>query len=559
MRLPTTFRDMHGKIFGGVLILALGFAVAYWMHMERARKDEQQGRISAAPQVSDTSRKLLEEIELLNDAVNKEKPSSGKDTLTLHFREVKSIEAFQRDLAMWTLEKQTKLHQSHLQMYLQSWGNEAIVPSQAYSIQEFNRRVTFMEKTLDLLFEVGDPKDAEKIANSLLDATTVGILDLPEPEAAVFKLAVRVQTMWKLATSLNIDERFDDALSLLAEGLESWRPNRLDVAKIIAEDLAAKHLWLAQHNRERAVHLDAAKQILDLIMSDVALTGNGLITYGKVLAELGDYHKAFDVLSRGVELLGSKEKVKPESLKLSELVFVAWLSILGTPAKFLEEFGPFAAPILADSKKIYLADAWQQIYNKPIEFSDRCEQARTGLLIDNVVVYEESSDPVLAGQGDIIAHELIHKVVEGHTKMRSEGIWYSAQRDIPTAALDTYLRQIARSHQLNRPLPDCLRAYVELGSQAVRRDQKKSAYHIKNMLAFYFSLGTETSGAYRAAAILAGMLLGILGEPDSDVMNLYLGHLMVTSHEKALDRAQRHIELEFKTTFSVEPMLPRLE
>jgi GTP cyclohydrolase II len=110
-------------------------------------------------------------------------------------------------------------------------------------------------------------------------------------------------------------------------------------------------------------------------------------------------------------------------------------------------------------------------------------------------------------------------------------------RDVPTAALWTYLSLIEKSIKTHTNLPDSLIHNINLGRDTVKSDPKNAEKYIDNMLAYFKFHGLETDASYACAAIQAGMIIELIGEQRFDVARNYVQHLTIKPHKQALKSA----------------------
>ena len=522
-------------------------------HVKKDTLDQRNSNYQKDLTLSDTSRKLFEKIEQDKQKAKENRKfssdPSGKTpgfiSFMLSFQPVDNLERFQLDLALWEKEKKTKLQHEELKKRLDNLKSEAIVPGQVYPGGEYVRRINNMLDTAELLSELGELDKANEMANSALSLTAVDVSEPSNAESALIKLALRPDVLWRMAQISANDELFEKALDSLNSLLKLVGEKIPSMSNKVTEDLADRHLQLANSNNDRIQHLNSAKYYLEPLAKKMTLSPNGWMTYTQVLYGLSEYKKANEALLHAVDSQSPDQKLV-KKLPYYEIVCLDVLTKLDTTEKFVDEFGPFSAPILAECKKIYLADAWQLLYLKPIDFSGSCKKAASAMLMENVIVYEDTEDPVLGGKTDVFQHELIHQSVKEGVYLNSEGKWYPAFRDVPTAALDTYMRQISRSLDLGKPLPDCLRWYIDFGKRAAQQaDPQHNDKYIENMLQYHKWIKEETNSSYENAAILSGMLLELLGHPDSMEMESYISHLKVMNHKEALQKAKLKVKLEW--------------
>ena len=139
---------------------------------------------------------------------------------------------------------------------------------------------------------------------------------------------------------------------------------------------------------------------------------------------------------------------------------------------------------------------------------------------------------------------MVHAAARNGTTYKSEGVWYRASRDVPTAALLTYVDRIADSEKDKVELPSSLKWLVEAGRNSVTADADDAHKAIHNMLGYFINIGSETNAAYQCAAIHAGMITALLGAADSDEVQSYVHHLSCMDHRPALEKGRRRVDLQ---------------
>lgn len=495
-------------------------------------------------------REILQDF--ANKASNVHASSASKDSpapliMFMQFESVQNIEEFEMELALRQQEQKVRKQREELEMRISRLNEQGIAPGQHYSSGEYITRFQYMLDIITLLGELGEIEQAVELANKVLALTNI----VPPESGALELLAtqtfLRAEAFWTLANTFAQDELFERSFEFFMELLDMMRKSNPDRAYLIQEDIGIRYLNMVDSGVDPVENLDAANVLLESLATISKLSLYGWAKYIQVLHKLGEYKKA----SKAVDnlLMQRKEEEKIAGISLHEIVSIRSLAELDTPSKFLNKLGPFSAPILAECKKICLSEAWQLIYQEPLTVSGKWQSTGVGILIDNVVVYEEAQDTVITNQVDIMMHEQVHLGVRSGQVYRSEGKWLKAYRDVPTAALLTYMLQIARSTRTQ--MPECLQFYVDLGRKSVVETPQEAHRYIEDMLGYFEMHGQETNASYQCAAIQAGMLLEIIGlSPnseeltDSEEMFSYISHLEVLNHTDALEKARRKIHLE---------------
>src|SRR4030095_2302411 len=174
------------------------------------------------------------------------------------------------------------------------------------------------------------------------------------------------------------------------------------------------------------------------------------------------------------------------------------------------------------------------------------------MLIGDVVVYERHSLPGENRWADVALHEAMHLSVRKGQAYKSEGVWLTAKRDVPTAALRTYHQYLQRAREKGISPPRSLGFLSDHGRTAMGQRAHGIGDHIANMLDYFAVLKEESNAAYVCAAILAGVL-DVLLQGDDQLIENYISHLVVVDHVTAWTRLGAECLCNFSPTYSVRP------
>jgi hypothetical protein len=137
-------------------------------------------------------------------------------------------------------------------------------------------------------------------------------------------------------------------------------------------------------------------------------------------------------------------------------------------------------------------------------------------------------------------HENLHDEVAAGAVHQVEDNWLPVIRDVPTAALSTYLNYLTADRYSGREAA-AVSPFAEIGRQSVRTQPALVDGWVESMLDYFDAHGDETEATYPCAAILAGIVLELVG--DEATATLYASHLALASHGVALDRARRGLQV----------------
>lgn len=495
------------------------------------------------PSISDDRREMFEQIEQKQrEAQHWESmfPQGGGSaqgpgalTMVMQFQEVDDIDQFQVDYMLWNQEKRTELQREELAHRLTNLDTEGIVSGRGYD--DYMPRFQYMLDTISLLGELGELDQAIELANRVVPLAEIAGQGSSDPQLVTFQWILRSDALWTVASVLDQEDLFQQALECMESASETAKFDS-QLSAIIQEGAANRYLSLAASGLNPPDNINSARVLLAPLAQTRSLSVNGWSLYFRVLMKLDDYKEAYNAAKAACA-----EGVRISDVDVHEIVAAEYLSKYDSPQDFITEFGPFACPIYAECKKIYLSEAWSALYNQPMPVLANQQSIGTGFLIGNVVVYEEN-DPLMS-QPEFILHESIHMGVNRGQVYKSEGEWLKAYRDVPTAALLTYMNRIEKSWGTEMMLPDCLRFFVDLGRNSFNDTPQKCHDYIEKMLAYFEKHGQETNSSYECAGIHAGILLEMIGSPGSKEMNSYISHLKVADHKTALEKAQRRVEL----------------
>jgi hypothetical protein len=540
----------HGKVTLFTKMLTTCIIVSVILTAQACKREKHNFRVEF--KLSEESRKRFERIEQKNleaNGLSNYTPDSSKNTpgflnMALEFEEVESIERFQLEYLLWLKEKKIQAQREELKMRLSNLSERGIVHGQRYAANDYISRFSYMLDIISLLGELGEFEKAKELADFIWPSAYEGDSRSGDPPMVALQMYLRSEALWTMADVFAIDTLFQQSIVISNELLEFTKESYPTTTNVAREVLAKRHFLLAESGVDPIEHLTASKELIEPLTLGAELSLDGWVTYVRTLFRLGEYQEASKSIPKMLKSAQTENR-KIADISLTDIVSIEYLARLNTPDKFLEEFGPFAAPIFAECKNIYLSEAWQSIYHESLQVSGNWQNPGMGILMGNVVIYELSRDTIIGGQPDIIMHELIHLGVRDHQAFRSEGKWFTAYRDVPTAALFTYMQYLGRLSKIGSPMPDCLKFYVELGRNSAKKELVKANQYIENMLSYFKMHGQETNASYQCAAIQAGMLLEIIGSPDSEEMNSYIEHLEVTDHKNALGKAKRRVVLEW--------------
>jgi tetratricopeptide (TPR) repeat protein len=449
-------------------------------------------------------------------------------TLPLFFVDIDDMEKFQTG---WTLLLQGERRARRKKEYetaLRQRKHYNIQPNARYSLKEYTEIFNKKLDLFDLSLEVGETSVAAEMANEAMAMTEVNPRD--DAQVRLAKLAQRVEALWRIAPDFGGPELLKEAyssaellVSLCATVTPAMLPSVLQLE-------ARKYLTLAESMLDRPANLQMARELLERAQEVAGLSPSGAEDLARTYCCLGDYAKAQPLL----------EPLKAKSPDLYRL----WvLASHRDPAGFRGRFGPFAAAIYAECKAISLAEAWQEIEGMSFRRIVGNVYEASGMLIGDVVVYERHSLPGENRWADVALHEAMHLSVRKGQAYKSEGVWLTAKRDVPTAALRTYHQYLQRAREKGISPPRSLGFLSDHGRTAMGQRAHGIGDHIANMLDYFAVLKEESNAAYVCAAILAGVL-DVLLQGDDQLIENYISHLVVVDHVTALDKARRRVPLQ---------------
>lgn len=496
--------------------------------------------------ISDDRRRLFEQLEERDHEAKRWENMFSQNrsstlnpsalTMAMQFQEVDDIDQFQVDYMLWMQERRVELQKKELVDRLNNLDTEGIIPGKAY--KDYAQRFQYMLDTISLLGELGEMDQALQLINQVLLLAEIAPAE-SDPELLTLQWILRSDALWTIANIFDQEDLYYQAFECMESALRlAQAENHFSVS--ISKHIAKRYLSLADSGDDSINNLNSAENLLAPLAQAYMLDSEGWGLYFRVLMKLSDYKKAYKASQEMIKA-ASIEGKKIHNIALYEVVAAEYLSRYITPRDFLIKFGPFACPIYAECKKIYLSEAWAEIYNEALPILAKQQSIGTAFLMGNVVIYEEN-DPLLS-QPAIILHELIHMGVSRGQVYQSEGKWLKAYRDVPTAALFTYMNQIEKAQESGIALPDSLHFFVELGRNAFKNESEKCDYYIEKMLEYFEQHGQETNSAYQCAGIQAGMLLDMIGTPGSEEMHSYIFHLEVTDHKNAIEKSKRKVAL----------------
>jgi len=401
-----------------------------------------------------------------------------------------------------------------------------------------------MVSTAEKLAEARALDRAETLLKSLIELSEVGSDSVAQSELRIVRLMLRTQVLWVAGSALAQNGFFEQAFDSLRSLFDYAAANKPEALPFAAKELVSRHLQLAISGCDRDKNLAAARDLVGLFDSWANVDTDGWVLYIRVFYELREYQRAMRGLEKLRTTIGAEDRI--DGIKLRDLVAIYLLSKYQEAPAFRDRFGPFAAPIYAECTKTGLYEAWISVGNPKDEFRlPGRDGGQAAILIGQVVVYETNVSPSKRNpQVEVMLHEMVHLAARNGTTYKSEGTWYKARRDVPTAALATYVGRIQEFEADGIALPSSLDWLISFGRKSARDSSEMLHQQIANMLEYFEEIGEESNATYQCAAILSGILLEVLGPASSHEMQSYVWHLQLMSHELALERARRNVSVE---------------
>lgn len=463
--------------------------------------------------------------------------------MALRFEEVDDLDAFVDAYLLFKRGQQRTRLEEEGKTRLKYLEEKSIRPGGRYDISEYTEYFNYVLDTVEVLAELGNAEKAVELSNEVLWLCEISGSEGEPAETSAMKLGLRSDAQWRIGSTLGHDPFL---LASLATG-ERAR----DVAAEIPNDEAV--LGFDRIIGERRYHLvesgllpgsklEAVRKTLGRVERNGKSNVSSLTIYIKTLRKLGRYAEAREALRRLPELHRIEGRTV-SSLDWADVAQILTLDRLGSAKSFRDAFGPFAPSLFAECREMCVDEAWEQVLNEAFAGPAETYVSGDAVLFGNFVIYESQQGPYArADQFEIAMHELVHRGVQSGQTMRSGEQWLRVCRDVPTAALHTYMALIAKTQSEDVLLPPSLEFFVNHGRQSARSEQDRIHEYIAATLEYFDAHGLETNAAYECAAILAGALLEIIGKPESKEMTSYISHLKLVSHKEALLRASEGIE-----------------
>ena len=512
----------------------------------------EKGDLPVSEGISPKNREILDRIDKRNKEAERyslyEPDKSGRTPGFLvqatTYEEVDDIQAFLRDFMLWQQEKIREARRIDTQKRLRLMAERGITPGAGYNPAEYIERFEWLLDTMTQLGETGDLTKAAELSQFCESVAEVNARDQDSSAMQTLSLILRARLLWTKGSVFAEDELFNESLSVYDRLLSVVQKENVGLMKEVKKEIAGRRIMLAESGFSPDRNLKIASEILESIGVEELYDLSALVDLFKVRRGLADYQGAYALVPLMLKYAKAKN-AQISGITMHELICTRFLARLPNPSRFLEKFGPFAPSIYAECKGITLAETWHAVYGTDFDCPNpRLDDTSGGILIGKVVIYEPSTDPTSDSQPDIIIHEMIHSAVKNGQTFKSEGTWYKAFRDVPTAALWSYVNRHAKCRASERQLPTSLAFFGKHGQLAVEKAPGEADTYIENMLAYFVLQEEETNASYQCAAILAGMLIEIIGPPDSRELQSYISHLKIMSHQAALDKGKRGVSLE---------------
>jgi tetratricopeptide (TPR) repeat protein len=508
---------------------------------------------TANTKISNSSRKRFERIQKEMDDIKKILNRNGlplsdnrstnnvndRITRAMTFEQVENLDEFLQEYSLWLEEKQIDSQRKKLKERLSALKKEhKIIPGKSYDFNIYFEHVKYILDTMELLGELGEIKKANKLANLALFNSN--------QENEVQSGFLRAWVFWYIAKTFSKDEYFNKSIDLFKSNIDHMK-KKIDKLSLIEfhEDLAERYWLLSRSGVDRDKNLKASLELLTQLALEDNLSLSGRLTYIKVLFESRLFEQASTIAS---ETIKNFRKYNPtideiSEVNISELAQIIILGKLLKPERFLDEFGPFAAPIYAECNRVSISLAWKAVYQENLDLPNEEDMNIVrAILMNNVVFYEKEADHLV-----VMMHENFHSSVNAGSCYKSEGQWFKVYRDVPTASLFTYLWLIGESLNSQKVIPKRLQFCIEFGRRVVKDEPEGFHRYIDNMLKYFEKITEETNSSYWCAAILAGILLEIIGLKgslmESQELMSYVFHLEFMNHEEALQKAKRKVQV----------------
>jgi hypothetical protein len=393
--------------------------------------------------------------------------------------------------------------------------------SVGYSLEEFGARMADRAERIVLLAQSGGMKAAVTAANEAM--AWVGDDSLRNEPHDVLLLELRGDLLWAAAEAFGNNDLFLEAVGATAAALtrsaDFPQTSRPEIQDHLALKLSDRALILAESGSRTESHLTLAHTALTWLSDDGWNGASGLNLRLRWAVASADDDHAVDVL-RTADAAGLADALDLPSHRR------AALELLGRhPAAdaWLQEFGPFAAPLYAEARDVSLAEAYAWLGSLPPASASSASSAPDrdsawpprALTIGRLVLADADMDL------DAIA--------------RHEDLRTTAVHAVPTASLRTYLES-----SNDDPL---LAPWVAIGSQAASAGDDIH-HQVAAMLAYFDRHNTPTEASFTCAAILAGMATALLG-PEACIS--YADHLLMSNHDVALENARHGVSAPGRT------------
>jgi hypothetical protein len=399
----------------------------------------------------------------------------------------------------------------------------------SYTVAEFGSRFAIALDRSRQFSELDDHASAAASLNDLGPWVSDEAIQPGPTEVLLHEL--RGDWFWTAADVFGANSLFENAMTAyrravhLADGLMEGRD---DVVNFIALKMARKALDLSHSGLSSEANLEEAAAFLRLLSPGARDSPEVLGLRFQLETACEDYPSAVSILK---EAEGQAAYLR--SVSAFERARVVLLAELPAAETWKSRFGPFAVPIYAECRGITSAEAGLRLGDRYVH-ADATGIGAQALLYGRVCICERMVDQVAIG-----LHENLHDEVRSGAVHRVGAEWLAVARDVPTAALGTYLQYLSARGQSEQDAV-ALTTFVDVGRESVRAHPAAIDAWVGSMLSYFDSHREESEATYQCAAILAGIVLELLGE---ETARRYASHLALTTHREALALARRAVDV----------------
>jgi hypothetical protein len=466
---------------------------------------------------------------------------TNKHTPELEFQLIDSLASVLGVLIATATDATREQRDAFLEERIQNLSVKGIVPGRGYN--DYPQRFQFMLDTITVMGELGKLLQAVDLANKVLPLAEIAGPNTTDPQLVCMQWLLRSNVLWTLANVFNQNELFVQSLDCLDEALAVVF-HMGQMTNEIREQAASRYLSLVDSATDPDKNLQLAEELLASQAKTNQLSPDGLLMYFKILRLQERFSEASECAEHIRNLYQNGKYIFTKDLNelLPDFAAVALLAKLKTPKDLLLEFGPFAWPVYAECKKLYLSEAWSELYDEALPDLSEMMNDSFPTIFNGVVLYQNGS--YIPSEEELLSYQNIHSRVRARKVQYSEGSQQQSFRAIPTALVYSYMRQIAKSADAQFALPKGLEFFLNWGRNAYFKEGENSHKYVSQMLEFFALYHQETNAVYQCAAILSGLLLEAIGPANSPEISSYLAHLEVTDHSTALLKGKKRIQLQ---------------